>query len=428
MSATSAKTCDSVLKVGPILLQKGISGGGPLLLGLFIGYRWGVPEMGLFTLAYSVVAIGVVLTDWGCARWLPREMALSIATGRPSDLIPASNVIRIATAVAVFVCSLVAVESGLIGKGALGYVLAMGGLYFVSIAATNGLSDRIVRGQEAAIGRAVAAGLVGFLLAAAGLSLFAPGPLTVTFALVLGRATEAFLLCSSDCLEARFEWNTITDGWRTLLPFNVQAVLGIFYAKAPVLMMGALAGLHELGTLAAALSIQGTLMLLPVSVALLYYPRLAEAVARRDLRGIRRITWRYLTICGAGLTVGFGVVLVLAPTLLGILHIANRDSAFVLTFVGASYTTIGTSFVGFLLLALGGERSASWLSLLTACTAFALQAALIAALGLWGALVAYIGYETVSVAVFAIACVRRIRRRVWVADAPEAAGAVSSPT
>ncbi len=428
MSAASVATWEGALRVGPILVQKGLSGGGPLLLGLFIGYRWGVPEMGLFTLAYSVIAIGVVVTDWGCARWLPREMALALAVGRPSDLIPASTVIRVVTAVATMVCSVAAVASGLVDHGALGYVLVMGALYFVSIAATNGLSGRIVRGEETAVGRAVAAGLVAFLVAAAGLSLLARGPLAMAFALVLGRATEALLLCSPGCLEARFDRNAVTDAWRTLLPFNVQAVLGIFYAKAPVLMMGALAGLHELGTLAAALSLQGTLMLLPVSLALLYYPRLVEAVARKDLAGVRRITWRYVTVCGAGLTVAFGVVLVLAPTLLEVLHIANRDAAFVLTFVGASYTTIGTSFAGFLLLALGGERSASWLSLLTACTAFALQAALIALLGVWGALVAYVAYEALSIAVFAVACVRRIRSRAWAANAPEAVGAVSSPT
>src|SRR3954454_263104 len=49
----------------------------PTLIGLFIGHRWGLRALGTYTLAASFVAIGLMVVDWGCTRWLPRELALA---------------------------------------------------------------------------------------------------------------------------------------------------------------------------------------------------------------------------------------------------------------------------------------------------------------------------------------------------------------
>src|SRR2546423_1553993 len=64
------------LHVFPVVGFRGLAGGMPILIGLYIAHRWGLASLGAYTFASSFVAVGLMITDWGCTRWLPRELAL----------------------------------------------------------------------------------------------------------------------------------------------------------------------------------------------------------------------------------------------------------------------------------------------------------------------------------------------------------------
>jgi len=183
-----------MLDVLPVAGFRGLAGGMPILIGLYVGHRWGLATLGAYAFASSFAAVGLVVTDWGCARWLPRELALVAAGKGHHDAVHTANSLRLMIAAAWILLTFAMSAACMMTRDAALFSGEFAVLYLIAVASTDGVSDLIVARRTWPIAWAVAAGLAVFAVAAFVLNRMAGTAHAIVAAYVMGKAAEALLL------------------------------------------------------------------------------------------------------------------------------------------------------------------------------------------------------------------------------------------
>jgi len=383
----------------------------PLLLGLYIGHRWGLTEFGAFILASSFVAIGLVVIDWGCTRWLPRELALAGLQENGGSGVATANTLRlILAAVLLFLTGLLS-ATGRVPAESARFAIEMGMLYPISIFSVNGVSDRIVSREIAGIGGAVASGLAIFATGAWSVMYAGSGPHLLVLAYVTGKAVEALFLMRGRAGLFRLGRHHVLATAIALWPFSVQAILAIIYARLSVFIVEHFRH-ADLGLVGVATAFQNVLMLLPVSIGLLTYPVFTTAAVKGQWKQIRNTLMTALASSVAGVAAGVAMLAAGRDSVSRILHVVPSSMPFVIVFASIAALSTGAAMSGLLLQALGRERTTARLSFITLAASLVAQFTFVQWLGLWGVAVGIATAELVSLAVFGTAAFRAFREKL----------------
>ncbi len=391
-----------LVNVVPLVVFRGLNGGMPLLLGLFIGHRWGLPLLGAYTWASAFAAVGLMVVDCGCTRWLPRELALVLLREGKGNAVATTNTVRLIIATLFLILTLLLQVVGHLSTDTVRFALELAMLYPLSIFSVNGISDRIVRREFGGIGTAVAAGLATFATLAWITLQAALGPHALVLAHIVGKAVETLLLMRGRLHLFRFARTHAIATLVTLTPFSVQAVLAVIYSRLSVFIVEHLRH-ADLGLVGAATVLQNVLLIAPISIALLTYPVLTTAAARGDMRRVRASLMTAAALSVAGVSTGLAALVALRGVVSSMLHISPSSIPFVIAFAAIAFLTIGSSLSGILLQSLGKERTVARLSFITLTAALALQYLFVRGMGLWGVAAGIVAAEMLSLIVFGTA-------------------------
>jgi O-antigen/teichoic acid export membrane protein len=392
-------------EVIPVVAFRGLNGGMPILIGLYIGHRWGLAALGAYTFAASFVAVGLMCVDWGCTRWIPRELALARLQGDSAGATPTANTIRLVLAAAFLLVTAAGSQLGWIPQESARYAMLLAFLCPIAIFSANGVSDRIVSREVGAIGVAVAGGLAVFGAAAVLAATLAPGALGLIAAYIVGKTAEAVLLMKGRSYLFRMSARHFLVTALALWPFSIQAILGVVYSRLSVFIVEHFRH-ADLGLIGAASALQNVLLLFPVSIALLKYPVLTSAAATGQQHQFRRVLAMAVAASVAMVTAGMLFLFLLRGIIGRTLHIPPALMPFVLVYVAVAYLTIGTALSAVLLQAIGRERITARLSFVTLAVSITAQYAFIRAFGLWGIAAGVAAAEMLSVIIFATAAWR----------------------
>jgi O-antigen/teichoic acid export membrane protein len=399
------------LEVLPLVAFRGLNGGMPLLLGLYIGHRWGLAELGAYTLASSFVAVGLMVVDWGCTRWLPRELALARVQEGSGSGVATANTLRLILAAVFLLLTGALSAAGRIPAESARFAIELGILYPVSIFSVNGVSDRVVSREIAGIGGAVASGLTIFAAGAWCAVGVGFGPHLLVLAYVTGKVVEAVFLMSGRARLFHFVPRHVLAMGIALWPFSVQAILGILYARLSVFIVEHFRP-ADLGLVGVATALQGIFLLLPVSIGLLKYPVFTTAAVKGDRQQIRTALVTALTMSMAGVAAGVAALFAGRHVISRALQVAPSSMLFVIAFASIAALTAGTAMSGLLLQALGREHTTARLSFITLAASLVSQFTFVRWLGLWGVAAGIATAELVSLAIFGTAAFRAFREKV----------------
>ena len=408
-------------EVVPLVAFRGLNGGMPTLIGLYIGHRWGLAALGAYTLAASFVAVGLMVVDWGCTRWLPRELALAHLHESWGGA-PTANAMRLMLAAAFLLFTWGLAAAGRMPPESARFALELGILYPISIFSVNGVSDRIVRREVNGIGVAVAAGLVVFAAMAWGGLRAGWGAHGLVLAFLVGKAIEALILMRGRLELFRIAPRHVFTTAYSLWPFSVQGILAVIYSRLSIFIVEHFRH-ADLGLVGAAIALQNVLLLLPVSISLLKYPVFTTAAVKGEWHRIRGAFASAVAMSVVGVAAGVAVLVAGRHIIAGALHIAPSSMLFVIVFVSIAALTTGAAASGLLLQALGRERTVARLSFVTLTASLISQFAFIQWLGLWGVAAGIATAELVSLTLFGTAAFHAYRQRV----APQLAHAMEVP-
>ena len=386
-------------EVLPVVAFRGLNGGMPILIGLYIGHRWGLGALGAYTFAASFVAVGLMCVDWGCTRWIPRELALARLHGDLAGETPTANTIRLVLAAAFLFLTIGGSGAGWIPAESARYAVALSFLCPIAIFSANGVSDRIVTREVGAIGAAVAAGLVVFAAGAWIAASLQTGPIGLIVAYLIGKVLEAVLLMTGRGHLFRFSLRRFLVTAAALWPFSMQAILGVIYSRLSVFIVQHFRH-ADLGLIGAATALQNVLLLVPVSIALLEYPVLTAAAATAQEGKFRRVLIVSAAASFAAVTAAMVFVILVRHIVGAALHIPPDLLPFVMAYVAVAYLTIGTALSSVLLQAIGRERITARLSVVTLVLSVTAQYGFIRAFGRWGVVEGVATAEALSVILF----------------------------
>jgi O-antigen/teichoic acid export membrane protein len=421
-----ARRLTRFLHVFPIVSFRGLAGGMPILIGLYIAHRWGLASLGAYTFASSYVAVGLMITDWGCTRWLPRELALVRMTpGAPPTAAATANALRLTIAAGFLLVTGLLAVMHVLPAASTRFALELGLLCPITIYSMNGVSDRIVTREIGGIASAVFVGLALFaLLAFAGQS-FAPGPHGIILAYVTGRAAEAAVMMHGRRDLYPVAIRHLLPTAAALWPFSIQAILGVIYSRLSVFVVEHFRR-QDLGLIGAASALQNIMLLFPVSIALLNYPAMTTAAANGDRRRLLKVVWASAAASFAALTLAGGALFAARDLVAASLHIPRQSMLLVVAYAAIAYITVATTLAGVLLQAMRYEKLTARLSFLTVAFALVYQYILIRWLGLWGLVGALAAAEATSATVFGIVAIRASRAAGFLHSAKMPAPKISS--
>lgn len=384
-----------------------MAGGVPVLLGLFIAQRWGLEELAAYTVAYSAVAVGMIVADWGGTRALPRNLAM-LAPEAAAEMLAGANAFRVLIVAIMFVGGVAAAMFGVIDAQVAQYLALLFPLCPLLVMATNGVSARVVTGETRALGVAVAAGLALFAVVGAIVLARDLGPRWLVAAYVAGKCVETIVIVAKRWWVLSVSARSMRETAIALWPFSSQMILGVLYTRMAVFTVERLTTRPELGVFAVASALQNALLLIPVSLGLLHFPELTRRAQEHDSAGMRAIVVRYTITSAAGVIFGLLCLVFLSRPLGASLDVPASSYGFVLAFAALALLSIFSAISGFLMQARGQEAAAARLSVLTLSMAIAYQVAALSAWGLWGIVAAVTAAELTTIAVFGLA-LRRAR-------------------
>ncbi len=403
-----------MLDVLPIVGFRGLAGGMPILIGLYIGHRWGLVPLGAYTFASSFAAVGLIVTDWGCTRWLPRELALAKVGSDDLRAAHASNSVRLIFASLYVLMTFAMTTAGLMKQEVATYAYELAILYGVAIISTDGMSDLIVARKTWRIASAMAIGLAVFFVGAFVADRFFATPYALVAAYIAGKIVEAAVLIAGRMSLLRFSSHHLWRMTVALGPFGVQAILAVIYSRVAIFIIENQRPLSDVGIVGAATALQGVVLLLPASMTLLHFPALSTAAAAQRLGEMLRIVRRSTAGSVVGVTVGLVVFASVRYQVANVLHIPLVYVPFVMALIAMSYLTIGTTMAGAVLQALGGEQLAAKLSFLTLGLSIPCRFIFIRYFGVWGVFHGALTSELATLVIFVFAAVR-VARRTFVA-------------
>jgi O-antigen/teichoic acid export membrane protein len=351
------------------------------------------------------------VTDWGCARWLPRELALVAAGKGDHDAVHTANSLRLMIAAGWILLTFAMSAAGMMTRDAALFSSEFAALYLIAVASTDGVSDLIVARRTWPIAWAVAAGLAVFAVTAFVLDRMVGNAQAIVAAYVTGKTAEAVLLIGPRFRLLRFSTRHLFRTAGALWPFSLQAILGIVYARLSIFVVQQQRPASDVGLVGAAAALQGVVMLFPSSIALLSFPMLATFAAGDRTAAMLRLVVRAILGSAIGVTIGIVVLASIRTRIVSALHVPTAYIPFILAFLCITYLTIGTTMAGVSLQAIGGERLAANLSFVTLALSIAYQFVLIRRYGVWGVLYGTGAAELTSLVIFSVAAIRSAKRR-----------------
>lgn len=398
-----------IFEIVPLVAFRGAAGGYPILLGFYISHRWGIEALGSFTVAAALIAVGMVVTDFGASRLLPREFA----TAQPAErrqYVARMNRVRLIVALGVAVLLLAVPAAGAFDARSGAFVTLLIPLCFISIVANNAISERVVSGDVLPILYAVIGGATSIVLLLVVSAFTWDDPRSVAVAFVVGRLVEAVMLSRGRWWIARVETGEQMRHLVALLPFMTQATLGVIYARVAIFVVEHFRSSAELGILSAASGLQSILLLVPTSISLLYYPKLTVAERKNDPAMRRQVLRRYFMLSLGSVALGVAACAAAFPPVARALRIPVEAFGFTVALMAVAAVSVITTICGVLLQAAGGERTAAALSAVTVIAAVAYQSVFVWGFGLWGVVLATVMSEATTVVLF-LAALRSLRRR-----------------
>lgn len=393
----------SAIAVVPLVVFRGAAGGLPIAIGLYIANRWGLHELGAYTVANAFVAVAVVITDWGCSRSLPREIAVA-EPHQAARFVAEANGARVLLVAAVFASAALTTLVRAVDTDVSRYLFLLLPLCALATVSTNAVSARVVSREVHGITTAVIVGALVFLaLAAVGVRVGGGG---LVLSYLIGKLVEAALLVRGRGWVLDLAFRGSVRMLALLWPFSIQAILGVVYSRLSIFTIGHFGSRSDVGLVSAGSAIQNVLLLLPTSMALLVYPPLSVAARDGDGRRMREIIYGYLSVCLTGMLAGIVLLMVSVHRVCSALQIPWKDAAFIVTFVAAGITTIGTALTGVALQALGGERLAARLSFVTLGLAAVYYVPTVARFGAWGVIIGMLAADVTSLLIFGRATLR----------------------
>jgi O-antigen/teichoic acid export membrane protein len=368
----------------------------PILIGLFIGYRWGLHELGAFTVASATLAVALVVTDWGTTRALPRNLA-TLPHGMAVEFLSSANTFRLLLFAAVVALSAVAAVLGSWDRGVTTYMAILLPVCVFSMLTTNALSDRVVTGEMVGVGFAVMAGVLTFAALGAAFMRLALPPWSLAAAYACGKLVEAVVMTWGRWWVARMGIRSMSTTAALLWPFGVHLMLAAAYSRLSVFTVERMTDPISLGVFSVAVALHAALLLVPTSLALLHFPEITRAVQSGAGGRVRSILIRYsIFSCG---TVGAGLIAlgVLAPRIGRVLNVPPQFSSFLVAFAAISLITVFSSMAGFVMQARGREKEAARLAAWMLVVGVAYQLVALRVFGLWGICIAVTAGEITTV-------------------------------
>ena len=390
----------SLIAAVPVIAYRAAAGGMPILLGLFIAHRWGVTEVAPFAVANAIVAVALVVADWGATRALPRNLAM-LAGDAGARFLASANAFRLLISAAMVVLAAVLAAAGVIQRDVAIYLAILFPLCVLSLVSTNALSERIVVRDTRRVGIAVGSGLSAFALLAALAVRAHEGPRWFVAAYVAGKLVESLVMSTGRWWVLAVQSHELRATAASLWPFGAQMILGVIYSRLSVFTVEHMASRTELGVFSVAAALQSALLLIPTSLALIYFPEMTRLA--NDARGVRTILVRYTIISATGVTCGLTALGVFASRVTAVLKVPRAFTPFVVAFAALALLSIFSTIAGFLMQARGQEHRAARLSIVTLGLALVYQLTALHWWGLPGIIAAVAAAELTTVAVFGAA-------------------------
>ena len=389
----------------PLIAYRAIAGGMPIALGLFIAYRWGVGELASFTVANAVIAIALVVTDWGATRAFPRNLA-TLPASAAAEMLAGANLFRLLLLALLLAIGVTVTVAGVIDASVARYLAILFPVCLFQSMTTNAVSERVVAYETRGVGAGVMAGLVVFAVLGVATLALQRGPLWLVAAYVIGKGAETVVVSAGRWWVLSIGAGGMGATAAALWPFGMQMILGVVYTRLAVFTVERATTRAELGVFSLAVALQSALLLVPSSLALLLFPEMTQRAKEGDRAALRRVLVRYAL--ASVVTVALGVVC------LGLVmsHAGRRAGVpdelvpFVVAFIALAFLTIFSMIAGFLMQASGRESLAARLSVLTLSLALVYQIAALRAWGLWGIIAAVAAAEVTTIIFFGVALQR----------------------
>jgi O-antigen/teichoic acid export membrane protein len=374
----------------------------PILLGLFIAHRWGLEELAAYTLANASIAIALIAVDWGAQRALPRNLATLTPTSA-ERLLGSANAFRLLVVAALFAIGALAVLMGRVDRGVALYLVLLAPLCLLILITGNAIGERVVAGSTRAIGLALVSGLAVFALLGSTVLAMKLGPHWFVAAYVCGKTVEAIVIVAGRWWVLTVHKQHMFPTALALWPFAAQAVLSVIYSRLAVFTVENFTTRADLGLFSFAVAIQGSFLLVPGSLALVYFPDLTRRTAAGDFSGIRAIVRRYTIVSCLGILLGMGVLAVAIRPMSTMFGLPPGGDRFILAFVSVAILSVFSTMLGFRVQAGGHEGKAARLSVLTLLFAAVYQVIALSWFGVWGVVAAVAASDLTSIALFAYA-------------------------
>ncbi len=398
----SARLFREIAAALPLIAYRGIGGGMPILLGLFIAHRWGLGELAAYTVANAAITIAQLAVDWGAQRALPRNLAMLAPEGA-ARMLASVNAFRLLLVTVLFGGGAIAIATGYVDRGVTVYLTLLFPLCVLFLVTGNAVGERVVAGETRAISWAVAAGLIVFAIGGGIILTLQLGPRWFIAAYVAGKCVEAIGIVIGRWWVIAVRTDEVLSAAVAFWPFAAQAILGVIYSRLAIFTVERMLPRAELGVFSFAVALQGALMLVPVSLALIYFPELTRRTTAGDFPEVRRIVLRYTIISCTGIVMGVGVLASVMGPMGAMFKLPPGGAAFVVAFAAVSLLSVFSTMAGFRVQAGGRESIAARLSVVTLVCAAIFQITALKALGLWGIVVAAIAAELTTIVLFGFA-------------------------
>jgi len=381
-------------RVLPLVFYRAVSGGTPVLVGFYIAHQWGLAEFGAYTVAMAAVTIAQVITDWGCSRSLPREIAVM---NRPAAtaFVHSTNISRLLIFAVLVAGAAIASVTSFMRPEIARYLWILAPWALVTIWATNGISARIVDDNVEGIGVAAVSGLVLLAVLLWLTRLYSAGPLAVAAAYVTAKFLETLILVGNRGWLVGVRRENAIRALGILWPFSIQGILLVVYSRLPLFVIEHTGSPELVGVVSAGTALQSVLLLLPACTSFIALPQLSVAVGER--KRIRPIIKNYLLISAIGTGCGIAALVILRHLIARVLRLPEQYMPFVLSFAAVAIATLGTAILSVLLQAWRGEATVARVATVTVLLALVYQVAFVRLMGIWGLIFAIVAAEISSV-------------------------------
>ncbi len=403
----------------PLFLHKAAAGGLPFILAPILGKLIGVHAIGSFIAVYSILMLAVLLADFGCTRFLTRELAITgPGSEKPTLLLRRANAVRLWSFCLVSVLTTAAVSfspyDASIKAPAILSLLGVPAFLF----ANSAYSFLLVSNRTVRLGVAAATGLLVTVAGALACTFFpSHWLLLLVVAIILGKGVEAFILLAGG-VSSGFQFRGALELVGFLRPFAIQSYLSLGYARGVMLIFGMMLAMKDLGAIGVGQSLASIGIAFAVTSGSRRYPAIAIACKSNDQVALRQEIRRHFLGSGVVVTGYMVACACLAPYILPALFGIDGDDPVLIVrivLIAGALSTL-TSFHGILYYARRQEGLLVKLSFVTMPVELLVSTALVWKHSLIGASLALVLSELITIAVFYGVLRRKAHRRTEVLD------------